>query len=178
VAAGYPTSPLPKGGSSLENPLLLAVMRQESAFDVEAQSSAGARGLMQIMPSTAKMLARDLGMSYAPDKLTGDANYNMKLGSYYLSSIISDFDDSYVMGIAAYNAGPSRVRAWIKAYGDPRTGAIDMVDWIELIPFEETRNYVQRVLENLQIYRARLNDARMMSLRDDLDRPRSMRASR
>ena len=177
VAAGYPTAPLPKGGSSLENALLLAVMRQESAFDVEATSSAGARGLMQIMPSTAKMLARDLGMPYAPDKLTSDPHYNMKLGSYYLSSIISDFDDSYVMGVAAYNAGPSRVRAWIKAYGDPRTGAIDILDWIELIPFEETRTYVQRVLENLQIYRARLNDARAVSLRDDLDRPRSIRAS-
>ena len=178
VAAGYPTSPLPKGGSALENALLLAVMRQESAFDVEATSSAGARGLMQIMPSTAKMLARDLGVSYTPDKLTRDPHYNMKLGSYYLASIISDFDDSYVMGVAAYNAGPSRVRAWVRAYGDPRTGAIDMIDWIELIPFEETRNYVQRVLENLQIYRSRLNDTRVVSLRDDLNRPNSMRASR
>jgi soluble lytic murein transglycosylase len=177
VQAGYPTALLPKGGSSLENALLLAVMRQESAFDVEATSSAGARGLMQLMPSTAKMLARDLQLPYAPERLTSDPHYNMRLGSYYLSSIISDFDDSYVMGIAAYNAGPSRVRAWIRAYGDPRTGAIDMIDWIELIPFEETRNYVQRVLENLQIYRSRLNDAKMVSLREDLDRPRSMRTS-
>lgn len=177
VQAGYPTAPLPKGGSSLENALLLAVMRQESAFDAEATSSAGARGLMQLMPSTAKMLARDLQLSYTPERLTRDPHYNMRLGSYYLGSIISNFDDSYVMGIAAYNAGPSRVRAWIKAYGDPRTGAIDMIDWIELIPFEETRTYVQRVLENLQIYRSRLNDTKMVSLRDDLDRPRSIRTT-
>lgn len=176
VQAGYPTAPLPKGGSSLENALLLAVMRQESAFDAEAVSSAGARGLMQLMPSTAKMLAKDLGLPYAPDKLS-DPHYNMRLGSHYLSSIISDFNDSYVMGIAAYNAGPSRVRAWIKAYGDPRNGAIDMIDWIELIPFEETRTYVQRVLENLQIYRSRLNEPKMVSLREDLDRPRSLRTT-
>jgi soluble lytic murein transglycosylase len=174
VAAGYPTSPLPKSGGRLENALLLAVMRQESAFDADATSSAGARGLMQIMPSTAKMLARHLRLPYSTAKLTDDPNFNMTLGSYYLSDIISDFDGSYVMGLAAYNAGPSRVRAWIKAYGDPRAGAIDIIDWIELIPFEETRNYVQRVMENLQIYRTRLDDSQVTaSLREDLDRPRN-----
>lgn len=177
VATGYPTSPLPKNGGSLENALLLAVMRQESAFDTEATSSAGARGLMQIMPSTAKQLARALKMPFAPEKMT-DPQYNMTLGSYYLSDIVADFNGSYVMGLAGYNAGPSRVRAWIKAYGDPRTGAIDMIDWIELIPFQETRDYVQRVLENLQIYRTRLGDRQTTtaSLHDDLERPRGQTA--
>lgn len=173
VATGYPTSPLPKGGSRLETAMQLAVMRQESAFDPEATSSAGARGLMQIMPSTAKMLARDLRLPYAPEKLTNDPNYNMTLGSHYLANIISNFNGSYVMGLAAYNAGPSRVHAWIKAYGDPRKGAVDIIDWIELIPFEETRTYVQRVMENLQIYRTRLSEPQIAaSLREDLDRPR------
>ncbi len=177
VATGYPTSPLPKNAGTVENALLLAVMRQESAFDAEATSSAGARGLMQIMPSTAKQLARTLKMPFAPEKLT-DPQYNLTLGSYYLSDIIGDFNGSYVMGLAGYNAGPSRVRAWLKAYGDPRTGAIDMIDWIELIPFQETRDYVQRVLENLQIYRTRLGDRQTTtaSLHDDLERPRSRAA--
>lgn len=178
VATGYPTSPLPKNAGSLESALLLAVVRQESAFDAEAASSAGARGLMQIMPSTAKQLARTLNLPFAPEKLTNDPQYNMSLGSYYLSDIIGDFNGSYVMGLAGYNAGPSRVRAWIKAYGDPRNGAIDMIDWIELIPFQETRDYVQRVLENLQIYRTRLGDRQTTtaSLHDDLERPRSRAA--
>jgi soluble lytic murein transglycosylase len=151
-------------------------MRQESAFDAEAVSSAGARGLMQLMPSTAKGLARGLRLPFSPEKLD-DPHYNMRLGSSYLSDLIADFGGSYVMGLAAYNAGPSRVRAWIRAYGDPRAGAIDIIDWIELIPFEETRDYVQRVLENLQIYRTRLTEPQISaSLRDDLERPRSSAA--
>lgn len=178
VATGYPTAPVPKDVGRIEDALLLAVMRQESAFDAEAVSSAGARGLMQLMPSTAKSLARALHLPFSPDKLTADPHYNMKLGSSYLSELIADFGGSYVMGIAAYNAGPSRVRAWIKAYGDPRAGAIDIIDWIELIPFEETRDYVQRVLENLQIYRTRLEEPQIAaSLREDLERPRSSAAA-
>ena len=172
VATGYPTSPVAKS-ARLETALQLAVMRQESAFDPEATSSAGARGLMQLMPTTAKMLARNLHLPYSPEKLTADPEYNMTLGSHYLGGIIGDFNGSYVMGLAAYNAGPSRVRAWIKAYGDPRSGAVDIIDWIELIPFEETRTYVQRVMENLQIYRTRLSESQVAgSLREDLDRPR------
>jgi soluble lytic murein transglycosylase len=121
------------------------------------------------------MLARDLRLPYSPEKLTSDPNYNMTLGSHYLSNIIANFNGSYVMGLAAYNAGPSRVHAWIKAYGDPRTGAVDIIDWIELIPFEETRSYVQRVMENLQIYRTRLSEPQItVSLREDLERPRKV----
>ena len=172
VATGYPTSPV-LNGSKLETALQLAVIRQESAFDPEAASGAGARGLMQLMPATAKGLARELRLTYTPEKLTNDPNYNMTLGSHYLGNIIANFNGSYAMGLAAYNAGPSRVHAWIKAYGDPRTGAVDMIDWIELIPFEETRTYVQRVMENLSIYRTRLNEPQVAtSLREDLDRPR------
>jgi soluble lytic murein transglycosylase len=178
VGAGYPTKGVPiHSANGVERELLLGLMRQESAFDVAAVSPAGARGLMQLMPSTAKGLAKQTGHPYSVDRLTEDGDYNMTLGSRYLGDLIDGFGGSYVMAIAAYNAGPGRVRAWIKAYGDPRAGALDMVDWIELIPFDETRNYVQRVLENTQVYRTRLATAgrpATVSLRDDLERPRSL----
>jgi len=182
VSTGYPTPtqltggvPLRAGGD-VERELLLGLMRQESAFDIEALSPAGARGLMQIMPATARGLAKQIGVPYVQARLTGDADYNVTLGSRYLRDLIEEFGGSYVMAIAAYNAGPGRVRAWIRAYGDPRAGAIDIVDWIELIPFEETRDYVQRVLENTQVYRTRLAAGKpvTLTLRDDLERPRSL----
>jgi soluble lytic murein transglycosylase len=129
---------------------------------------------MQLMPSTAKGLAKQTGLPYDQDKLTADPSYNVALGSRYLGDLINDFGGSYVMAVAAYNAGPGRVRAWIKAYGDPRAGALDIVDWIELIPFDETRDYVQRVLENTQVYRTRLAQGKpvTLTLKDDLERPR------
>ena len=177
VSTGYPVKGVPlRAAAGVERELLLGLMRQESAFDVEALSPAGARGLMQIMPATARGLAKQVGVPYVEQRLTGDPDYNVTLGSRYLSDLIDQFGGSYVMAIAAYNAGPGRVRAWLKAYGDPRAGALDIVDWIELIPFEETRDYVQRVLENTQVYRTRLAAGKpvVMSLRDDLDRPRSL----
>lgn len=175
VSTGYPTKGMPvRDASGVERELLLGLMRQESAFDAQAISPAGARGLMQIMPSTAKGLAKQSGVPYAEEKLTGDPDYNVTLGSRYLGDLINDFGGSYVMAIAGYNAGPGRVRAWLKAYGDPRSGALDIIDWIELIPFDETRDYVHRVLENTQIYRTRLSNGKpvTLTLRDDLDRPR------
>ncbi len=181
VSTGYPVKGVPiRDANGVERELLLGLMRQESAFDVEAISPAGARGLMQIMPSTAKGLAKQTGLPYAVERLTGDADYNVALGSRYLGDLINDFSGSYVMAIAGYNAGPGRVRAWLKAYGDPRAGALDMIDWIELIPFDETRDYVHRVLENTQIYRTRLANGKpvTLTLRDDLDRPRSLIAKR
>ncbi|MEQ8194207.1 MAG: lytic transglycosylase domain-containing protein [Rhodospirillales bacterium] len=161
VESGYPQlippAPLRNGGAhTLEVPLVLAVIRQESAFNPEALSHAGARGLMQLMPGTASRLAKQMKLAYSRGRLTADPDYNLKLGQTYLLSMIEEFDGSYIMAVAAYNAGPSRVKRWIKENGDPRAKDVDVIDWIEMIPFNETRNYVQRVMENLQIYRHRL----------------------
>ena len=149
---GYPVTALPEGGSA-ERPLVLAIVRQESAFAPDAMSRAGARGLMQLMPATAASVARKLQVPYSRDRLTSDGIYNLTLGRWYVERLIDDFGGSYALAIAAYNAGPGRVRQWLRDFGDPRGRDIGMVDWIEMIPFTETRIYVQRVLENLQIYR-------------------------
>ncbi len=132
--------------------LIHSVIRQESQFDPKAGSHAGAKGLMQLMPYTAKRVSQGLNLEYSKSKLTENPNYNVILGSAYLDILLSNLDGSYILTLAAYNAGESRVAAWIKKYGDPRKDDIDPVDWIELIPFKETRNYVQRVLENVQVY--------------------------
>ncbi len=152
---GYPIAKLPPGGN-IEAPLVLAMTRQESAFDRGAVSGAGALGMMQLMPATASKIAKSLHLPFSRTRLTHDVAYNVTLGRAYLNSLIGDFSGSYVLAVAAYNAGPARVRQWMRDHGDPRGDNVDMVDWIERIPFTETRNYVQRVLENLQIYRLRL----------------------
>lgn len=156
-----------------ERALLLSITRQESNFDISARSWAGARGLMQLMPATARAVSRQLGERYDRDALTVDAAYNIRLGSKYLGDLIDDFDGSYIMAIAGYNAGPHRVRRWIRQFGDPREPDVDPIDWVEQIPFTETRNYVQRVMENLQIYRAVLANTQQLAqtLPDDLARP-------
>jgi soluble lytic murein transglycosylase-like protein len=142
--------------------LTLGLIRQESSFDRQATSVSGARGLMQLMPATARDVARQAGGGDAA-ALAGDAGENMRLGTIYLRGLIDQFD-SLPLAIAAYNAGPARVGQWLTLNGDPRQGDLqsgpsnDMIDWIELIPFAETRNYVQRVIENVVIYRARLGD--------------------
>ncbi len=156
-AENYPLLALPPGGNA-EAPLVLAVTRQESAFDVGAVSSAGARGMMQLMPSTAQRMAKALSLPYSTPLLTEDRVYNMRLGRAYLDEMLSEFSGSYVLAIAAYNAGPARINQWIAQFGDPRAKNADVIDWIESIPITETRNYVQRVLENLQIYRFVLGD--------------------
>ena len=153
----YPVIKLP-GGTDPEPALVLGVIRQESAFDIGAVSSAGAQGLMQLMPGTAKGVAKQAGVKYAQKRLTTDSSYNITLGRVYLDDLLSRFGGSYVLAAAAYNAGPSRVRDWISVYGDPRQRSTDVVDWIESIPFDETRNYVMRIIENTQVYRARLNN--------------------
>ena len=153
----YPVIKLP-GGKEPEPALVLGIIRQESAFEVAASSGAGAKGLMQILPKTAKGVAKQAGVKYAQKKLSTDPNYNITLGRAYLDQLLSKFGGSYVLAAAAYNAGPSRVQDWIDTYGDPRQRATDMVDWIESIPFDETRNYVMRIIENTQVYRARLNN--------------------
>ena len=167
---GYPITTLPEGGIA-ERALLLAIVRQESAFAPDALSRAGARGLMQLMPATAANVARTAQLPYSLDRLTSDGIYNLVLGRSYLERLIDDFAGSYPLAIAAYNAGPGRVRQWLHDFGDPRGQDIAMVDWIEMIPFTETRIYVQRVLENLQIYRGQAGDTKTaFSLASDLAR--------
>ncbi|MGE4352228.1 MAG: lytic transglycosylase domain-containing protein [Bdellovibrionales bacterium] len=136
-----------------------ALIRQESQFKADAGSPVGARGLMQLMPGTARDVAKKLGMTYRSDRLI-DPNYNVKLGTYFIQKQIDNFDGSYILALAGYNAGPRRARQWVEMFGDPRSAQVDAIDWIELIPIYETRNYVQRIIENLQFYRARLNKGR------------------
>ena len=156
----------------VEPALVYALVRQESSFNPAAISSAGARGLMQLMPATAREVASDLGEDRLNlSRLTDDPGFNAQLGGTYIAKLVESFDGSYIMAIAAYNAGGSRVRQWVRQAGDPRDPDIDPIDWLERIPFDETRNYVQRVMENLQIYRARLNaNAHPLELADDLRR--------
>jgi len=167
----FPVKKLVNAGRP-ETALVLGVIRQESAFDPEAVSSAGARGLMQLMPATAKHVAKQLGLKYAKEKLTDDSNFNISLGRAYLAELLDDHGGSYVLAIAAYNAGPRRVSEWTARFRDPRRQDVDVIDWVELIPISETRNYVQRVLENTQVYRHRLGDTEvaMTTLAQDLQR--------
>jgi soluble lytic murein transglycosylase len=166
---GYPVIAMPAGGNT-EPALLFAIVRQESAFEVDAISPAGARGLMQLMPATASAMAGKLGEPFSMPRLTTDGLYNIDLGRGYLQQLIEDFGGSYALAIASYNAGPGRIRQWLAEYGDPRGGKIDMVDWIETIPIDETRIYVQRVLENLQVYRGQNGRNSAFSLVSDLAR--------
>lgn len=167
----FPTNAIPTKAKmpNVERPLVYAIARQESAFNPEAVSGAGARGLLQVMPATAKEISKTLGLTYSKARLTSDAAYNATLGAAYLGTLVGDFGGSYVMTFAGYNAGGSRVRAWISQHGDPRDPDVDVVNWIELIPFTETRNYVQRIMENLQVYRARLG-APVLAIEADLKR--------
>ncbi len=145
-----------KNQKILDSSVILALIRQESEFDTSANSRVGAKGLMQIMPATARLLSKVTNVEFSREKLTKDKDYNLALGSYYISDL-DDLFGSHYLAFAAYNAGPHRVEKWIKTYGDPRRKQIDAIDFIELIPFHETRNYVQRVSENINVYEY-LND--------------------
>jgi len=136
-----------------ESPFILSIIRQESEFDLSANSHAGAKGLMQLMPYTAKLVAKQAKLPYSKSRLTTDPEYNINLGSHYIAGLILEYDGAYPFAIAAYNAGPKRVRYWKKINKNPQKKQINYVDWIELIKFKETRNYVQRVLENYNVYR-------------------------
>jgi soluble lytic murein transglycosylase len=157
VKHGYPVPNFAMPNAP-ERALQLAIMRQESNFDPAAQSPAGAMGLMQLMPATARAMARATKQTYNKNRLKSDPAYNVRLGSVYLADLVGDFDGSYIMAAAGYNAGPGRARQWANTYGDPRAPDVDAVDWIESIPFSETRNYVQRVMENVMVYRAILGN--------------------
>ena len=152
ISASYP-KPALYDTSQVEKALIYSIVRQESNFDPEAESYKGALGLMQLMPATAKSVAKSLNIDFNKERLTSDHNYNIKLGASYLRSLIKKYEGSYPLAIAAYNAGPHNVNKWIKRVGNPTQKDVDLIDWIERIPYGETRNYVQRVLENLTIYR-------------------------
>jgi len=152
----YPIISTPKyinGRKIPETAFILSIIRQESEFDLSANSHAGAKGLMQLMPYTAKVVAKQAKLPYSKSRLTKDAEYNINLGSHYIAGLILDYDGAYPFAIAAYNAGPKRVRYWKKINKNPQKKQIDYINWIELIKFKETRNYVQRVLENYNVYR-------------------------
>lgn len=146
----------PGPGAAPEEALVLGLIRQETEFYADAVSHAGAVGLMQLMPATARRTAQTAGLAYRPSALKTDPRYNVQLGMTELAGNLADWRGSYILATAAYNAGRTNVKKWIAAYGDPRDAGIDPIDWIEQIPFSETRNYVQRVIENTEVYRNRL----------------------
>ena len=169
----YPVRGLPdwkQMGKPVEKALVFGLSRQESEFDPQAGSKVGAQGLMQLMPGTAKLIARQYGLPYDQGKLKGDPVYNVKLGAAHLGDLIQDFGGSYVLTLVAYNAGPRRAREWVDEFGDLRNGQIDAIDWVESIPFQETRQYVQKVLQNLHIYRSRLAPKTVRPMSADLRR--------
>ena len=152
----YPLISTPKtinGRKIPESALILSIIRQESEFDLRANSHAGAKGLMQLMPYTAKLVSKQAKLPYSKSRLTTDPEYNINLGSHYIAGLILQYDGAYPFAVAAYNAGPNRVKYWKKINKNPQKKQIDYVDWVELIKFRETRNYVQRVLENYNVYR-------------------------
>ncbi len=155
----HPLGAIPDGADMADAgaALAYAVARQESEFNAAAVSRAGARGLLQLLPGTARDMARKRGVDFSAEKLTADAGYNATLGAAFLAEQLSRFDGSYVLAFAGYNAGPRRALEWTRRYGDPRGEDLDaVVDWIERIPYTETRSYVQRVMENYQVYKMRL----------------------
>ncbi|MET3785831.1 soluble lytic murein transglycosylase [Methylobacterium radiotolerans] len=174
-AHAYPTIGIPSYETftavpQVERAMVYAIARQESQFDPRAQSGVGARGLMQMMPATAQRTARRVSTAFDVDRLTSDPAYCAKLGQAHLGELMEDWRGSYVLAFASYNAGGGNVKKWIDAYGDPRKGDVDVIDWVERIPFTETRNYVQRVMENLQVYRSRLDSRSALLIEGDLHR--------
>ena len=150
-----------------------ALTRQESEFYTGTVSRVGARGLMQLMPQTAKNVAASVKMKYELARLVSDPSYNVTLGSVFLAQLLSGYDGSYILTLAAYNAGPGRVAEWIKDFGDPRDKNIDPIDWIERVPFTETRQYIHKILESTQLYRCRIESGQKgFQIVEDLHRGR------
>ena len=167
----YPVNALPEFqplNEGVESGFIHALVRQESEFNTSARSWVGARGLMQIMPGTARQIARQHKVKYSPVRLTNDPSYNVMLGAAHLRDLMDKYKDAYILTLVAYNAGPGRVREWIKAYGDPRAPNVDVIDWVERIPFNETRSYVKRIMASVQIYRALMGEDRPLRLIQDL----------
>jgi soluble lytic murein transglycosylase len=157
--AYFPVTDLIPDGLPVSRALALSIARRESEFDPTVISSAGARGLMQVMPETARMMAQKTGRAFEKGRLTSDPAYNAALGAAYLKVLVEEFGPSIALIASGYNAGPGRPRNWIEQFGDPRREDVDVVDWVEMIPFAETRTYVMRVAESVVIYRAKLKGA-------------------
>ena len=167
---GYPVRAMPAWtpmGPKVEKALVYALTRQESEFNAAAGSHAGAKGLMQLMPGTAKLITRQYKLKYNPKLLT-DPSYNARLGAAHLGDLVKEFKGSYILSLVAYNAGPRRSLEWMQRYGDPRAKGVDPIDWVETIPFTETRYYVQKVLQNMHVYRSRLEPSSMRGMTADL----------
>lgn len=172
-AHAFPTVGLPRYtpiGPAVDPAVAYSIARQESAFNPKAVSSANALGLMQVLPGTAKMVAKKNGVAFDQKRLLSDPVYNVQIGAAELGSQLESYRGSYILTFASYNAGPGRVREWIGRYGDPRDPQIDPIDWVERIPFQETRIYVQRILENMQVYRVRFGGPRGLMIEADLRR--------
>ncbi|MGR3342402.1 MAG: lytic transglycosylase domain-containing protein [Paracoccaceae bacterium] len=153
----FPVTDIANGDLPVSEELTLTIARRESEFYPFSTSPAGALGLMQLMPRTGKAMAKKLKVKYETDRLLSDPTYNARLGSAYLADLVEEFDGYYPFVAVGYNAGPSRAKKWVRLFGDPKRSVEDAVDWIEHIPFRETRNYVMRVMESLAVYRARLS---------------------
>lgn len=169
----YPVNGIPRFtqiGPEVERSIVYAIARQESAFNPSVVSPARAYGLMQVTPDAARYVCKRHGATYDLARLKNDSSYNATLGAAELGGLLEDYRGSYIMTFAAYNAGRGSVRKWIDRYGDPRDPKVDAVDWVELIPFSETRNYVQRIMENLQVYRARFGGGSRLQIEADLRR--------
>ena len=169
----FPTIGLPRYspiGPEVESAIVYAIARQESAFNPKIVSSANALGLMQVTPEAGRYVAKKFRVAFDQKRLLHDPVYNVQMGAAELGDVIERYRGSYIMAFAAYNAGPGRVRDWIERYGDPRDPKVDAVDWVELIPFSETRNYVQRVMENVQVYRTRFGGGSRLMIEADLRR--------
>jgi soluble lytic murein transglycosylase len=170
---GYPLRSFPdwrRLGNSVELPMILGVSRQESEFNSGATSPAGAQGLMQLMPTTAKLVAQQLNVAFDDTRLTSDPAYNVMLGAAHLGDLVANYRGSYVLALAAYNAGPGRVKEWIGRYGDPRRADVDPIDWIESVPFAETREFIQKVLQNVHVYRSLIAPGSALAMVADLKR--------
>ena len=166
----FPTIGIPEHkqvAPAIETSVIYSVARTESSFDQRDKSAANAVGLMQVTPEAGRDTAKRFGLTYDWNKMVSDPVYNTQMGAAELSALMSEYRGNQIMTFAGYNAGRGRVRDWVKAYGDPRDPKVDPVDWVERIPFSETRNYVQRVIENLAVYRVRFDDITTSAAKTD-----------
>jgi soluble lytic murein transglycosylase len=154
----------------VEPAVVYSIVRQESQFNPKTVSSANALGLMQVTPAAGRYIAKKHNVAFDQKRLLNDTVYNTQMGSAELGGVIQDYRGSYILAFVAYNAGRGRVKEWVERYGDPRDPKVDPVDWVERIPFAETRNYVQRALENVQVYRARFGGGTRLLIEADLRR--------
>jgi soluble lytic murein transglycosylase len=167
----FPAVGIPKFasiGPEIDRSVVFSIARQESAFNQKVVSIAKAMGLMQVTPAAGRYIAKKFGVTYHEKKLLEDPVYNTQMGAAEIGELVQAYGGNYALAFAAYNAGRGRVREWIDRYGDPRNPDVDPVDWVERIPFSETRNYVQRVMENMQIYRARFGNGGRLTIEADL----------